>query len=80
MKGGRASKGAGDIYRSRTLQQTPTWTKNTQRGWLCMTMRGGHRQEFRAGGVRFPFSSLSPWGFPPLLLRFHSPRSLLEEH
>lgn len=31
MKGGRASKGAGDIYRSRTLQQTPTWTKNTQR-------------------------------------------------
>lgn len=41
VKGGRASKGPGDIYRSRTLQQTPTWTKNTQRGWLCMTMKNG---------------------------------------
>lgn len=42
VEGGRASKWPGDIYRSRTLQQIPTWTKNTQRGWLCMNMKYGH--------------------------------------
>lgn len=47
MKGGRTSKGPGDIYRSRTLQQTPTWTKNTQRGWLCVTRK--HGPEHSAG-------------------------------
>lgn len=35
MKGGRASKGAGDIYRSRTLQQTPTYDGlNGVTGWV----------------------------------------------
>lgn len=40
----------------------------------------GPVQEFRAEGVRFPFSSLSPLGFPLLLIMFHSPLSLYKEH
>lgn len=64
VKGGRASKGPGDIYRSRTLQQTPTWTKNTQRGWLCMTMKYGHRAGVQSRRRQVPFLLPKPLGIP----------------
>lgn len=64
VKGGRASKGPGDIYRSRTLQQTPTWTKNTQRGWLCMTMKYGHSAGVQSRRHYIPFLLPKPLEIP----------------
>lgn len=47
MKGGRASKGAGDIYRSRTLQQTPTYHDATRVGHCAAVkclLQGSHSE------------------------------------